>query len=62
MRVHRQGRRGVLLNLEPFQVTPEPAFYADVKALLGADAFATLPTAAASCSSRSSPSSAADTR
>ncbi|MEV0311214.1 DNA polymerase III subunit alpha [Nonomuraea fuscirosea] len=34
--LHRQGARSVLLNLVPFQVTPRPAFYGDLKALLGA--------------------------
>ncbi|MEO3869982.1 DNA polymerase III subunit alpha [Nonomuraea sp. B12E4] len=38
VRLHRRGAAGVLLLLQPFQVTPEPAFYGDVKALLGAGA------------------------
>ncbi|WP_131739054.1 DNA polymerase III subunit alpha [Actinomadura roseirufa] len=38
VRVHRHGAASVLLDLQPFQVRPEPAFYGDVKALLGADA------------------------
>lgn len=37
MRVHRHGAKSVLVDL-PFQIIPEPAFYGDVKALLGADA------------------------
>ncbi|MEO3806831.1 DNA polymerase III subunit alpha [Nonomuraea sp. B1E8] len=36
VRLHRQGRKDLLLNLEPFSVAAEPAFYGDVKALLGA--------------------------
>ncbi|WP_431899107.1 DNA polymerase III subunit alpha [Nonomuraea sp. bgisy101] len=36
--VHRHGAKSVLLNLQPFQVTPQPAFHGDVKALLGAGA------------------------
>ncbi|MEV0387807.1 DNA polymerase III subunit alpha [Nonomuraea sp. NPDC050643] len=35
VRLHRRGAPGVLLNLRPFQVAPGPAFYGDVKALLG---------------------------
>ncbi|MGW0484157.1 DNA polymerase III subunit alpha [Nonomuraea sp. NPDC003214] len=35
VRLHRQGAKGLLLNLQPFRVAPEPAFYSDVKALLG---------------------------
>ncbi|MCG5220632.1 DNA polymerase III subunit alpha [Streptosporangium sp. KLBMP 9127] len=38
VRLHRQGAKGLLLNLQPFRVTPDPAFYSDVKALLGAGA------------------------
>ncbi|WP_268808822.1 DNA polymerase III subunit alpha [Nonomuraea solani] len=38
VRLLRNGAAGVLLDLPPFQVTPEPAFYGDVKALLGAGA------------------------
>ncbi|MEV4015231.1 DNA polymerase III subunit alpha [Nonomuraea angiospora] len=38
VRLHRPGARSVLLNLQPFRVTAEPALYGDVKALLGADA------------------------
>ncbi|MFB9966772.1 DNA polymerase III subunit alpha [Sinosporangium siamense] len=38
VRLHRPGAPGTLLNLESFRVTPEPAFYGDVKALLGAGA------------------------
>ncbi|MEQ4723916.1 DNA polymerase III subunit alpha [Nonomuraea sp. B19D2] len=38
VRVHRHGAKSVLLNLQPFQVTAEPAFYGDVKALFGAGA------------------------
>ncbi|MFI6928577.1 DNA polymerase III subunit alpha [Nonomuraea spiralis] len=34
--LHRRGARSVLLNLVPFQVAPGPAFYSDLKALLGA--------------------------
>ena len=37
MRVRRHGAKSVLMDL-PFQIIPEPAFYGDVKALLGADA------------------------
>ncbi|MFB9833641.1 DNA polymerase III subunit alpha [Actinoallomurus acaciae] len=37
MRVRRHGAKSVLVDL-PFQIIPEPAFYGDVKALLGADA------------------------
>ncbi|MFI7617613.1 DNA polymerase III subunit alpha [Nonomuraea terrae] len=33
--LHRRGARSVLLNLVPFQVTPGPAFYGDLKALFG---------------------------
>ncbi|MFD1929921.1 DNA polymerase III subunit alpha [Nonomuraea mangrovi] len=36
--VHRHGAKSVLLNLQPFQVTPQPSFHGDVKALLGAGA------------------------
>ncbi|MCK2219399.1 DNA polymerase III subunit alpha [Actinomadura sp. ATCC 31491] len=35
LRVRRAGRKGVLVELEPFRVAAEPAFYGDVKALLG---------------------------
>ncbi|MGW2160346.1 OB-fold nucleic acid binding domain-containing protein [Nonomuraea sp. NPDC001699] len=35
VRLHRQGAKGLLLNLRPFQVTLEPALYSEVKALLG---------------------------
>ncbi|RGC65630.1 DNA polymerase III subunit alpha [Micromonospora sp. MW-13] len=38
VRLDRHGARSLLLNLKPFRVTPEPAFYGDVKALLGPDA------------------------
>ncbi|MFI9844575.1 DNA polymerase III subunit alpha [Nonomuraea sp. NPDC051941] len=38
VRLHRPGARSVLLDLQPFRVTAEPALYGDVKALLGADA------------------------
>ncbi|MEU6998777.1 DNA polymerase III subunit alpha [Nonomuraea sp. NPDC046570] len=38
LRLHRHGAKSLLLDLQPFQVTPEPAFYGDVKALLGANA------------------------
>ncbi len=38
MLVHRHNAKSVLLDLEPFQVTPDPSFYGDVKALLGSDA------------------------
>ncbi|MEV0350096.1 DNA polymerase III subunit alpha [Nonomuraea sp. NPDC050680] len=38
VRLHRRGAKGVLLNLEPFKVAPESAFYSDIKALLGAGA------------------------
>ncbi|MEU7457900.1 DNA polymerase III subunit alpha [Streptosporangium roseum] len=38
VRVHRPGAASVLWNLQPFQVAPGPAFYGDVKALLGAGA------------------------
>ncbi|GAA3769243.1 DNA polymerase III subunit alpha [Plantactinospora mayteni] len=38
VRLDGHGGRSVLLNLKPFQVAPGPAFYGDVKALLGADA------------------------
>ncbi|MET9342153.1 DNA polymerase III subunit alpha [Nonomuraea sp. NPDC003804] len=37
VRVHRHGTTSVLMDL-PFRVAPEPAFYGDVKALLGANA------------------------
>ncbi|WP_184758614.1 DNA polymerase III subunit alpha [Streptosporangium album] len=37
VRLHRRGDKSVLLNLEPFRVTAEPAFYGDIKALLGAN-------------------------
>ncbi|MGI5204599.1 DNA polymerase III subunit alpha [Spirillospora sp. CA-108201] len=33
--LHRHGPKSVLFDLRPFQVTPGPAFYGDVKALLG---------------------------
>ncbi|MBO2464948.1 DNA polymerase III subunit alpha [Actinomadura violacea] len=32
------GGRGTLLNLEPFQVNPDSAFFGDIKSLLGASA------------------------
>ncbi|MFF0245204.1 DNA polymerase III subunit alpha [Streptosporangium sandarakinum] len=35
MLLHRHGAKSVLMNLEPFQITPGPAFYGDLKALLG---------------------------
>ncbi|MFC4006871.1 DNA polymerase III subunit alpha [Nonomuraea purpurea] len=35
VRLHRHGAAGVLLDLQPFQVAPEPALYGDLKALLG---------------------------
>ncbi|NRQ34724.1 DNA polymerase III subunit alpha [Nonomuraea sp. NN258] len=38
VRVHRRGAGSVLLSLRPFLVAAEPAFYGDVKALLGAAA------------------------
>ncbi|GLX02048.1 DNA-directed DNA polymerase [Microtetraspora sp. NBRC 16547] len=38
VRLHRHGGRSLLLNLEPFRVTAEPALYGDIKALLGATA------------------------
>ncbi|WP_433211489.1 DNA polymerase III subunit alpha [Microtetraspora malaysiensis] len=38
VRLLRHGAASVLVNLQPFRVAPEPAFYGDVKALLGADA------------------------
>ncbi|MGW4475086.1 DNA polymerase III subunit alpha [Nonomuraea sp. NPDC004354] len=38
VRVHRHGTTSVLMDLPPFRVAPEPAFYGDVKALLGANA------------------------
>ena len=38
VRLHRRGATGLLMNLEPFQVATEPAFYGDIKALLGAAA------------------------
>ncbi|MEV5322789.1 DNA polymerase III subunit alpha [Nonomuraea sp. NPDC052634] len=34
--LHRRGARSVLLDLVPYQVTPGPALYSDLKALLGA--------------------------
>ncbi|UWP87476.1 DNA polymerase III subunit alpha [Dactylosporangium fulvum] len=40
VRLDRHGSGSVLLHLKPFRVNPEPAFYGDVKALLGADAVA----------------------
>ncbi|MEV1245633.1 DNA polymerase III subunit alpha [Nonomuraea sp. NPDC049750] len=40
VRLHRHGAKGVLLNLEPFQITPGPAFYGDIKALFGPNAIA----------------------
>lgn len=33
--LHRHGPKSVLFDLRPYQVTPGPAFYGDVKALLG---------------------------
>nr|WP_214323805.1 DNA polymerase III subunit alpha [Nonomuraea sediminis] len=33
--LHRPGTTGLLLDLQPFRIAPEPAFYGDVKALLG---------------------------
>ncbi|MFC4121862.1 DNA polymerase III subunit alpha [Nonomuraea zeae] len=36
--LHRRGAGSVLLNLEPFHVAAEPAFFGDIKALLGAAA------------------------
>ncbi|RJL35475.1 DNA polymerase III subunit alpha [Bailinhaonella thermotolerans] len=41
VRLRRPGAGALLLHLEPFHVDPEPAFYGDVKALLGADAIGT---------------------
>ncbi|MGN9844975.1 DNA polymerase III subunit alpha [Nonomuraea sp. H19] len=41
LRLHRQRGKGVLLDLEPFRVSAEPAFYGDVKALLGLNAIGT---------------------
>ncbi|MEV4180605.1 DNA polymerase III subunit alpha [Streptosporangium canum] len=38
VQVHRPGAASVLWNLQPFQVAPGPAFYGDLKALLGAGA------------------------
>ncbi|MFG1948357.1 DNA polymerase III subunit alpha [Nonomuraea sp. NPDC048826] len=38
VRVRRRGAGTVLLDLRPFRVAADPAFYGDVKALLGADA------------------------
>ncbi|MFG6195628.1 DNA polymerase III subunit alpha [Nonomuraea sp. JJY05] len=38
VRLHRPGAKTVLLNLQPFRVTAEPALYGDIKALLGTDA------------------------
>ncbi len=38
VRLLRHGAASVLMHLQPFRVAPEPAFYGDVKALLGADA------------------------
>ncbi|MEU0567534.1 DNA polymerase III subunit alpha [Nonomuraea sp. NPDC005983] len=35
LRVRRPGGKSLLLNLERFRVNPEPAFYGDVKCLLG---------------------------
>nr|WP_082534743.1 DNA polymerase III subunit alpha [Nonomuraea pusilla] len=35
VRLRRRGARSTLLELRPFRVAPEPAFYGDVKALLG---------------------------
>jgi DNA polymerase-3 subunit alpha len=37
LRPQRQDAKDLLLNLEPFQVEPQPAFYGDIKALLGAN-------------------------
>ncbi|MFG2018006.1 DNA polymerase III subunit alpha [Actinomadura geliboluensis] len=33
--LHRHGPKSVLFDLRPFQVAPGPAFYGDIKALLG---------------------------
>ncbi|MFI7705312.1 DNA polymerase III subunit alpha [Nonomuraea sp. NPDC049480] len=41
LRLHRPGGKGLLLDLEPFRVSAEPAFYGDVKALLGLNAIGT---------------------
>jgi DNA polymerase III subunit alpha len=41
LRLHRPGRKGLLLELEPYRVSAEPAFYGDVKALLGLNAIGT---------------------
>ncbi len=38
LRLRRRNAENLLLDLVPFQVTPGPAFYGDVKALLGATA------------------------
>ncbi|MFF0309520.1 DNA polymerase III subunit alpha [Streptosporangium sp. NPDC004379] len=38
MLLRRSGTKSVLMNLEPFQITPGPAFYGDLKALLGPEA------------------------
>ncbi len=38
LRLLRADSGSVLLNLRPYQVAPDPAFYSDVKALLGAQA------------------------
>ncbi|MFD8562351.1 DNA polymerase III subunit alpha [Streptosporangium canum] len=38
VQVHRPAAASVLWNLQPFQVAPGPAFYGDVKALLGVGA------------------------
>ncbi|GGM77510.1 DNA polymerase III subunit alpha [Dactylosporangium sucinum] len=38
VRLHHRRAASVLLNLRPFRVTPRPALYGDLKALLGADA------------------------
>ncbi|MFI7650807.1 DNA polymerase III subunit alpha [Micromonospora sp. NPDC049460] len=37
LRLHRHSAKSMLLNLKRFQVTPGPAFYGDIKALLSAD-------------------------
>ncbi|MDP9845737.1 DNA polymerase-3 subunit alpha [Streptosporangium lutulentum] len=37
LRLRRPGAKSLLVNLEWFQVNPEPAFYGDVKSLLGAN-------------------------
>ncbi|GAA2107618.1 DNA polymerase III subunit alpha [Actinomadura alba] len=37
LRPRHHGATDLLLNLEPFQVEPEPAFYGDIKSLLGAN-------------------------